>query len=391
MASASVMRSTVPFLGKAGHVGSLSGHAARITDLRTLSWSSGAANPPWGYLSVSSVPPEEHSIEIYIKDFAKHACPLTESLQGKYKDEVKPTDGTVKLDATGLPKKRKRFKLPAKEMKIEWTKEIIDGFEKLKQSLIDMVNEESKDLCLPQLVGKWLIRCDARDPAVGGALEQLQPYGTYRPVACYSRNLQGEQAGTTKDGFTLTKHTGRYGWTPREKETYTIVSCLLKFQSWIGGQEITVQTDHSSIVKWYKEDLCTVPGLVGRRGRWHEFLSTFNLMIEYRSGPENHVGNTLSRWAYPAGTAQNTSFHGSDQDLVECEEDKTRERDYIRNELRNTYPEAFTAINAIRGGNATMVEADLGQIRQAQKPSAVTPSGRLVDSMDSMDSRGIPV
>ena len=129
--------------------------------------------------------------QIYIKDFAKHACPLMESLQGKYKYEAKPTDGTVKLDATGLPKKRKRLKLPAEEMKIEWTKEMIDRLEKLKQSLIDMVNEESKDLCFPQPDGKWLIRCDARDLAVGGALEQLQLHDTYRPVAYYSRKLQG--------------------------------------------------------------------------------------------------------------------------------------------------------------------------------------------------------
>ena len=43
LASASVMRSTAPPSRKAGHVGSLLGHAARITARRTLSWSSGAA------------------------------------------------------------------------------------------------------------------------------------------------------------------------------------------------------------------------------------------------------------------------------------------------------------------------------------------------------------
>ena len=48
MASASVRRSTAPPSRKAGHVGPLSGHASRITDLRTLSWSSGAAHPPGG-------------------------------------------------------------------------------------------------------------------------------------------------------------------------------------------------------------------------------------------------------------------------------------------------------------------------------------------------------
>ena len=42
------MRSTAPPSRKAGHVGSLSGHVAQITELRTLSWSSGAAHPPRG-------------------------------------------------------------------------------------------------------------------------------------------------------------------------------------------------------------------------------------------------------------------------------------------------------------------------------------------------------
>ena len=63
MASASVMRSTAPPFRKAGHVGPLSGHAARITDLKTLSWASGAAHHRRGYLLVSSLPPEEHGIE----------------------------------------------------------------------------------------------------------------------------------------------------------------------------------------------------------------------------------------------------------------------------------------------------------------------------------------
>ena len=149
--------------------------------------------------------------QIYIRNFAKHTRPLMESLQGKYKYEAKPTDGTVELDATGLPKKSKCLKLPAKDMQIEWTNEMIDGFGKLKQTLIEMVNDLSKGLCSPHPDGKCLIRCDASDVAVEDALEQHQPDNTYRPVAFYSRKHQGERAGTTKDRFTRTKHTGQYG------------------------------------------------------------------------------------------------------------------------------------------------------------------------------------
>ena len=63
LASASVMRSTATPPRKAGHVASLSDHAARYTARRTLSWSTGAAHPPMGYLPVPPVPLEEHGIE----------------------------------------------------------------------------------------------------------------------------------------------------------------------------------------------------------------------------------------------------------------------------------------------------------------------------------------
>ena len=68
---------------------------------------------------------------------------------------------------------------------------MIYGIENLKQSLDDMVNDKSKGLCLPLPDGKGLIRCDASNVAVGGALEQLQPHSAYRPVAFYGRKLQG--------------------------------------------------------------------------------------------------------------------------------------------------------------------------------------------------------
>ena len=48
MASASVMRSTASPSRKAGHIASLWGRPARITARRTLSWSSGVAQPPEG-------------------------------------------------------------------------------------------------------------------------------------------------------------------------------------------------------------------------------------------------------------------------------------------------------------------------------------------------------
>ena len=171
----------------------------------------------------------------------------------------------------------------------------------------------------------------------------MAPSGLLQP------ELQGERAETTKEGFTRTKHNGQYGWTPREKETYAIVLCVLKFQSWMGGQEITVKTDHSAIVEWYREDLCTISGPLGRRGRGHEFLSRFNLLIEYTPGPDNHVRDALSRWAYRAGTAQDTNFDRGDADLAGWQEEERKERKYIRQKLQDQYPQAYAAVHAVNG------------------------------------------
>ena len=103
------------------------------------------------------------------------------------------------------------------------------------------------------------------------------------------------------------------GWSIREKETYAIVLALKKFRSWLASSQIKilVRTDHQSLESWYNEDLNNMIGSVGRRGRWHEFLSQFNLEIVYVPGESQVVADALSRWAYPAGIdSQDSNFHG---------------------------------------------------------------------------------
>ena len=42
-----------------------------------------------------------------------------------------------------------------------------------------------------------------------------------------------------------------------------MVSCLLKFKSWISVRQVTVFTDRKSLESWYKEELCTMAGPLG--------------------------------------------------------------------------------------------------------------------------------
>ena len=56
-------------------------------------------------------------------------------------------------------------------------------------------------------------------------------------------------------------------------------------------------------------------GPARRRGRWHEFLSKFDLHVTYIPGRYNTVAEALSRWAYPASEAYSeVSSHGTSKD-----------------------------------------------------------------------------
>ena len=108
---------------------------------------------------------------------------------------------------------------------------------------------------------------------------------------------------------------GQRPWSVREEETYALVSCLLKFKSWISGRKVTFFTDHKSLESWYNEELCTIAGPSERRGRWHEFFSRYNIAADSKPGVENDAADGMSRWAYPAGLADDAHFHGLDADL----------------------------------------------------------------------------
>ncbi|EPS66701.1 hypothetical protein M569_08076, partial [Genlisea aurea] len=74
---------------------------------------------------------------------------------------------------------------------------------------------------------------------------------------------------------------------------------------------VLVQTDHRALEHWVTENVDTPSGPRGRRGRWHEILSQFDVTIEYLPGNENVVADAMSRWAYPATSArQDVSWHG---------------------------------------------------------------------------------
>ena len=104
---------------------------------------------------------------------------------------------------------------------------------------------------------------------------------------------------------------GQRGWSVCKQETYAIVLTLLKICSWIASSQIKIicWSNRKSLEAWFKEDLGTVSGPLGRRGRWHEFLSFFNITVCHVEGEENTVADVFSRWTYEACQDNDTNMH----------------------------------------------------------------------------------
>ena len=176
-----------------------------------------------------------------------------------------------------------------------WKDDEIKAFQRLKEALVEELVLFQADPDKP-----FILRADASDRAIGAVLEQkregaLTAHGTV-PVAFFSRKLGKSQLN----------------WTPREKETYAVVEALKKWAGWIGLQPVVITTDHKSLEDWVHEKMDTPSGPAGRRARWHEILSKFDLTVQYVPGKDNVVADAMSRFAYPAcKTFQDESRHGS--------------------------------------------------------------------------------
>ena len=176
------------------------------------------------------------------------------------------------------------------KLRLKWEPSEIEAFHALKKCL-----SENLELFQVQLDKPFKLHCDASDLAIGAEL--CQQFGEkWLPVAFFSRKLAKAQLN----------------WTPREKETYAIVAALRKWSDLIGFQPVLVATDHKALESWVTEHVDTPSGPRGRRARWHETLSQFDIQVVYIPGPDNVVADAMSRYAYPASSArEDVSFHGS--------------------------------------------------------------------------------
>src|SRR6478735_4252927 len=121
-----------------------------------------------------------------------------------------------------------------------------------------------------------VIETDASDYAIGAILSQIDKGNTTRPVAFLSRKMLPAELN----------------YPVHNKEFLVIHEAFKKWRHYLEGAQHTVQvlTDHCSL-----QYFLTTKQLSRRQARWSEYMSSFDLQIQYRKGKDNTQADNLSR------------------------------------------------------------------------------------------------
>ena len=145
-----------------------------------------------------------------------------------------------------------------------WTDSATEAFTQLKS-----IMSSPQVLALPDFSQTFVVECDASGKGIGAVLQQNQ-----RPIAFFSQALGPKnQALSTY-----------------ERELIAIVHAVRKWQNYLQGRHFVIKTDHSSLKYFLGQRTNTQ-----FQQKWVAKLLGFDYEIQYRSGNENTVADSLSR------------------------------------------------------------------------------------------------
>lgn len=141
------------------------------------------------------------------------------------------------------------------------------------QSLKDVVSS-APVLALPDWSRDFLVRMDASDFAIGGALIQIDAHGDERVVAYTGRKLSAAELN----------------YDTRERELLAVLLALRKWRVYLLDKPFVVETDHHSLQSLLSQKSCS-----RRLARWLHELSEFSPRFKWIAGSSNTLADGLSR------------------------------------------------------------------------------------------------
>lgn len=194
----------------------------------------------------------------FIKDFAKLAKPLTNSLK--------------------------------KKNNVEHTEDFVTAFETCKHLL---VNEPI--LKYPDFNKRFILTTDASDFALGAVLSQRFDDGDH-PICYASRTLNESEIK----------------YSTYQKELLAIIWSTSYFRPYLYGREFDIITDHQPL-QWLMTQKNLNPTLI----RWKTKLEEFDFTVRYKPGKQNSNADALSRIKIDINNSENFSIetnHSADED-----------------------------------------------------------------------------
>ena len=135
---------------------------------------------------------------------------------------------------------------------------------------------------------------DASDVALGGELSQKDRFGTWRPIAFFSRRLQGAERK----------------YSAFDRELFAIYAAIKHFRHFREGRVFTVFTDHKPLTFALKCSTDRSP----RQTRQLSFIAGFTGDIQHVQGSSKVVTDALSRPSLPPTMPQ---INATDQPQVD--------------------------------------------------------------------------
>ena len=163
-----------------------------------------------------------------------------------------------------------------KPKKLDWTKEMQQSFDAIKQALSNAAMLSHPDSTLP-----LAITSDASDVAIGAVLEQRGPKG-WEPLAFFSKKLSDSQQK----------------WPPYDRELHAAHKAVRHFKHMVEGRSFTIYTDHQSLVPSMAKK---TEAQTARQQNQLSEISEYTTDIRYLQGKSNVVADALSRPNGPEG------------------------------------------------------------------------------------------